>query len=141
MYDKILVPTDGSEGSKKALEHAVNIAEKFDSQIHVLYIVDVRSASTQEVMLGMMEELREIGEESTEEFAEAVREKGLEAVTEVTEGVPHRGINSYVDENDIDMVVMGTRGRTGLDRVLVGSTTEKVVRTSEVPVMTVNRED
>ncbi|EHK02150.1 UspA domain protein [Candidatus Haloredivivus sp. G17] len=57
------------------------------------------------------------------------------------EGIPHREINTYTEENSVDLIIMGTHGRTGLDRVLVGSNTEKIVRTSEVPVMTVGRSE
>jgi nucleotide-binding universal stress UspA family protein len=57
--------------------------------------------------------------------------------TEVRSGNPHETILDYTDEHDIDLVVMGTHGRTGLDRYLLGSVTEKVVRTSDVPVLTV----
>lgn len=138
-YDRILVPTDGSEGAEVTVEHAAEIAEKFDAEVHTVYVVDVRAASTQEVILGLMEELREIGDRATESIAEQLQESGVEAVTEVEEGIPHKEINSYVEENDINLVVMGTHGRTGLNRLMVGSTTEKVVRTSTVPVMTVRR--
>ncbi|EHK01907.1 universal stress protein uspa-like protein [Candidatus Haloredivivus sp. G17] len=70
-------------------------------------------------------------------------QKGLASVTDVMEGIPHREINTYTEENvkKVDLIIMGTHGRTGLDRVLVGSNTEKIVRTSEVPVMTVGRSE
>ncbi|MEF8880207.1 MAG: universal stress protein [Candidatus Nanohaloarchaea archaeon] len=141
MYNEILVPTDGSEGSEVALEHAIEIAQKFDARVHALYIIDIRARTTGDMWASLVGQFREIGENATESIADRIKDQGLDAVREVTEGIPHKGVNNYVDENDIDLVVMGTQGRTGLDRVLVGSTTEKVIRTSEVPVMTVRKED
>lgn len=141
MYNKILVPTDGSEGAEVSVEHAIEIAEKFDAEIHVLYVVDVRAKTTGDVWANMLGRFEEIGENATDEISNKIKERGLNAVKEVTEGIPHQEINRYVGENDIDLVIMGTHGRSGLDRVLLGSTTEKVVRTSEVPVMTVERNE
>jgi nucleotide-binding universal stress UspA family protein len=67
--------------------------------------------------------------------AEAAGVNTIEGV--VAQGAPHQAILDYVDEHDIDLVVMGTHGRTGLDRYLLGSVTEKVVRLSDAPVLTV----
>lgn len=140
MFQKILVPTDASEGSEEALEPAFELAEKYDAELHFFYVVDVKIGDTQDILSTLTGEFEEIGRNATESMKEAAGERGLEAVTEVQEGIPHRSINEYVEENGIDLVVMGTHGRTGLDRVLVGSVTEKIVRTSEVPVMTVGRD-
>jgi len=140
MYNKILVPTDGSEGSKIALEHAKGLAEKYSSEIHLLYVADVRTHNTGEIIPNLVAELEKIGEESIESMKESL--EGVEGIKDsVIKGIPHREINDYADEKDIDLIVMGTHGRTGLDRILLGSVTEKVVRTSNVPVMTVGRED
>lgn len=139
MYNKILVPTDGSEGAEISVEHAIEIADKFDAEVHVLYVVDIRAKTAGDVWANMIGRFHDIGEEATDEIGGMVEERGLNSVKQVLEGVPHQEINNYAEENDIDMIVMGTHGRTGLDRVLLGSTTEKVVRTSEVPVMTVAR--
>jgi nucleotide-binding universal stress UspA family protein len=141
MYDKILVPTDGSEESEVAVEHAESLAEKYDAEIHFLYVADVRTQNTGNIMPNLMSELEEAGEKATESLAEKMESQGIETVTEVRKGIPHRELNDYTDEEDIDLVVMSTHGRTGLDRVLLGSVTEKMVRTCQKPVMTVrNRE-
>ena len=141
MYDRILIPTDGSKGAEVAVEHAAVIAEKFDAEVHIIYVVDVRVRTTSDLRANIMGEFRKIGENSTSQIADTLDQKGLESVTEVTEGIPHREINTYTEENSVDLIIMGTHGRTGLDRVLVGSNTEKIVRTSEVPVMTVGRSE
>lgn len=141
MYDKILVPTDGSEGAEVALDHAIDIAEKYGAEIHALYVVDLRADSTSDLVSNLLGQFEEIGEKATASMKEDIESAGLEARSEVVRGIPHKEINSYVNENGIDLVVIGTHGRTGLDRVLLGSVTEKVVRTSKVPVMTVGREE
>nr|WP_256421809.1 universal stress protein [Halobellus rarus] len=66
---------------------------------------------------------------------------GLTVVTEIVDGNPHEEILDYVSEYGIDMVIMGTHGRTGLDRVVIGSVAERVVRQSPVPVLTVRGEE
>lgn len=140
MYDKILIPSDGSEGAEVAVDHAIELAKKFDSEIHVIFVVDKRASPGQEPASSPLTQFRKIGEDITEMISEEIQEENLTAVTEVTRGVPHEEITNYADENGIDLITMGTKGRTGLDRMLIGSTTEKVVRASNVPVMTISRD-
>lgn len=140
MYDKILVPTDGSEGSEVALEHAKSLAKNYDSEVHLIYVADVRTQNTGDIMANFIGELEKIGEKAVNSMLEELDEVDS-VVTEVIKGIPHREIIEYANEKNMDLIVMGTHGRTGLDRILLGSVTEKVVRTSEVPVMTVGRED
>lgn len=140
MYRKILLPTDGSEGAEVAVEHASEIAEKFDAEVEVLYVVDVRVSTPGEYLSTLKGQLRDEGETATSDIVEEMEIRGIEASSKVVNGIPHKEINRHVDENDIDLVLMGTHGRTGLDRMLVGSTAEKVVRTCDAPVMTVRRE-
>jgi nucleotide-binding universal stress UspA family protein len=145
MYDTILVPTDGSEGAEAAARHGLNLATAFDSQIHLLSVVDERSYSSaladREPTIG---EQREVFEqqatEAVDHLEELVSESSVTCHTEVEHGIPHEAIQSYLAEHDIDLVSMGTHGRTGLDRLLLGSVTERVVRTSDVPVLTTRHE-
>lgn len=136
-YDRILVPTDGSKGAEAAVEHAVEIGEKFNSEIHVIHVIDVRNITAYDMAANIVGEFKEIGEKATKNIIENIG--SLETKTEVIEGIPSREINEYVEENDVDLVVMGTLGKTGLDRVLIGSTAEKVVRTCKSPVLTVRK--
>lgn len=141
MYDEILVPTDGSPAADAAIEHAVDLADKYDARVHALYVVDGAAYSTLEAGSEIViEALEAEGEEATERVAEAADDAGVEATTTVTTGTAYRTIRDYVDDNDVDLIVMGTHGRQGLDRYLLGSVTERVVRTSDVPVMTVRQE-
>ena len=138
MYDEILVPTDGSETSRRAIERAVDLASKYGARIHALYVVDTTVYSTLETGAEMvLEALEEEGEAAVRTVEDAATAAGVEVVTEVTEGNAHDAIMEYAADSGADLIVMGTHGRTGLDRYLLGSVTERVVRTSDVPVLTV----
>ncbi|ELZ45557.1 UspA domain protein [Halorubrum coriense DSM 10284] len=140
MYSEILVPTDGSPASDAAIEHAIDLADRYDARLHALYVVDGAAYSTLEAGAEVVvEALESEGEEATGRVADAAADAGVECVGSVTSGTAYRSIENYVDEHDIDVVVMGTHGRKGLDRYLLGSVTERVVRTSDVPVLTVRQ--
>ena len=140
MYDHILIPTDGSDGALKAFEHALHLAEMYDSTIHLIYVVEpihTADVGTEQVL----EAMRAEGERSLGELADRADSNGIGAVTEVRTGSPHREILEYADDEGIDLIVMGTHGRTGLNRYLLGSVTEKIVRISETPVLTIRRDE
>lgn len=145
-FEKVLLPTDGSEESEKALDAAVDLARAYDGTVHVVYVVDIGVDTDYESVSNLMGELEssrkleEIGEEATESLEAKLEERDVNSEIEIVRGVPHREINSYADEKDMDVIVMSTHGRTGLDRMLLGSVTEKVVRSSDIPVMTVRRD-
>ena len=140
MYSEILVPTDGSPASDAAIEHAIDLAEQYGARLHALYVVDGAAYSSLEAGAEVVvEALESEGEEATRRVADAAADAGVECVTSVTSGTAYRSIHDYVDEHGIDVVVMGTHGRKGIDRYLLGSVTERVVRTSDVPVLTVRQ--
>lgn len=137
MYRRILLPTDGSPGTERAAEHALDLAETYDAALHVLYVVDTNALPLDAHARHVFEDLTEEGLLAEEEVVERAAERGIETVvSDVREGSPHEVIREYVEENDIDLVVMGTHGRRGLDRYLLGSVTERVVRSAGVPVLT-----
>jgi nucleotide-binding universal stress UspA family protein len=137
MYDTILVPTDGSAGADAALAEAVDLATAFDGTVHSLYVADTSAAQPETGYVDIVESFERIGEETTEEAVDEARQAGVEAVGAVRTGLPHRTILDYAEEIEADLIVMGTHGRTGLERYLLGSVTEKVVRTADVPVLTI----
>ncbi|MFB6096034.1 MAG: universal stress protein [Haloferacaceae archaeon] len=142
MYDEILVPTDGSPAADRAVEHAIDLATQYGARVHALYVVDANAYSTLEAGTDVViNALEEEGEAAVAEVAERAEEAGVEAVTEVETGTVHRTILDYADEHDVDLIVMGTHGRRGLDRYLLGSVTEKVVRTADMPVLTIRMEE
>lgn len=139
MYDDILVPTDGSDCARRAVEEAINLARAFDAALHTLYVVDTELSGVQGGGAAVFDELESEGERIVRDVIERAEDAGVDTVeASVAAGVPYRAILDYCEEYGIDLMVMGTHGRTGLQRTLVGSVTEKVVRTADVPVLTVS---
>ena len=140
MYDSILVPTDASEGSELASEAAIELATRFDATLHALYVVETGDVSYDAPAADIYDEVQARGLQALDDVAKRAEAAGVGTVeTVLGEGHPHRAILDYVDEYDVDLVVVGTHGRTGPERYLLGSVTEKVVRLSDVPVLTVPR--
>lgn len=140
LYDRILVPTDGSEGVERAVSHAVNLAAAHGATIHAVYVVNTAGFTglpMESSWEGVEEMLREDAENALEMVRTLADRRGVTVETHVLEGPPQREIVRYAEEEDCDLVVMGTHGRGGIDRLLLGSVAEKVVRASNVPVMTV----
>jgi nucleotide-binding universal stress UspA family protein len=141
MYDDILLPTDGSSGTNAALDHALAIARNHDATVHGLYVIDRRftRAATEETTEEVVRSLEEEGERALEDIRVHVEDAGLGAETVQREGVPHRTIPEYAEEVGADLIVMGTHGRTGPDRIAnLGSTTERVVKHGDHPVLVVD---
>ncbi|MFW6385169.1 MAG: universal stress protein, partial [Halodesulfurarchaeum sp.] len=110
------------------------------ASIHGLYVIDTRDYSTlpESNWIGLMEEeLEAEGERALESVRRRAERADVDVSTSLERGVPHKKIVEYVDDHDIDLVVMGTHGRTGLDRFLIGSVTEKVLRSADVPLLIV----
>lgn len=140
MYDEILVPTDGSPAAAAAVDHAVTLADRFDATLHTLYVVDASAYSTLEAGSDIVAEtLEKEGEGAVARIAEAAAEESIPTVEAVVSGTAYRSIIEYADEEDVDMIVMGTHGRQGIDRYLLGSVTERVVRSASQPVLTVRQ--
>ena len=140
MYERILYPTDGSEGADIAVEHALELARRFDAPLHVLYAVDVTTLQVNDTFSGpMLDALEEEGKEHLKRVSERVARHDIDVTSAVVKGTPAHSIVEAA-END-DLIVMATHGRTGLNRFLIGSTTEKVVRTADVPIVTVPMAD
>ncbi|WP_435102736.1 universal stress protein [Halarchaeum sp. P4] len=145
MYDHILVPTDGSDASIEALDEAFALAKQFDATVHALYVVDdaalvstgLDDLSFDRHIDEFFEDLEEFGERATSRIREAAEEEDVNVVTAVVDGVPEHEIVDYADEHGVDLIVMATHGRRGVQRALLGSTTERVVRRANVPVLTV----
>lgn len=141
MYHDVLFPTDGSEGASAALEHAIDHALTYDATLHVLYVVEETYPAVEAGPADILDDLRAEGEAALENARKRATEAGVESVRgSVTGGSPYRNILQYAEEQGVDLIVMGTHGRRGVDRYLLGSVTEKVVRTADCPVLTVRAE-
>lgn len=145
MYDHILVPTDGSEPSLHAAREAAELAARFDATLHALYIVDADPSRLAVSRADVRETLREVGEQAADTAFETVSrladDAGVELETAIVEGAPAERIVDYAGDHGVDLVVMGTHGRTGLGKRLLGSVTERVVRNAPVPVLTVGNDE
>ena len=132
MYDRILVPTDGSKTASAAMSAAVEFAARDGAEIHVLHVINTRYYDTS--IDSAVEPLREDGERYVESLAKLAADSEVPVTTAIELGRPARAILEYVDAHDVDLVVMGTSGRGDLERRLLGSTTEHVVTHADVPV-------
>ncbi|WP_224268792.1 universal stress protein [Haloprofundus salinisoli] len=140
MYDTILLPTDGSTGAQQAAKHAFDLARQYGATVHVLYVADTQRDSLTTVGTEVVDALEAEGRDAVSAIAESDVAHGIDVEEVVAQGHPDEEILSYVEDNAVDLVVMATHGRSGLGRYLLGSTTEKIVRSSPVPVFTVRVE-
>ena len=124
MIGTVVIATDGSESVERAVAVALDLAERFDADVHALYQEELRTALT------------ERGETAT---GRVVERANTGVTTAVREGRPANEIRAYARDMDADVVATGTRGRHGENRFLVGSVAERVVRTCPVPVLTVRQ--
>ena len=138
MYDQILVPTDGSQTAKKALRSAVQVARQNDADLHVLHVIDEVPPTRNP---GMLEEKQKQQQEEAEQLVEDALSKvdtgEIRVHQAVRHGRPDEALLEYAEELDIDLVIMGRHGRSSLDRWLLGSTTERVLRSSSLPVLVI----
>ena len=138
MFETVVIATDGSKSVQRAVDVALDLAERFDAEVHALYVVDAGDveSSPEEIRAELRDALDERGREA---LAEVESRTGRDVVTAVREGRPSAEITAYAREVDADMVATGTRGRHGENRFLIGSVAERVVRTCPVPVLTVRQ--
>jgi nucleotide-binding universal stress UspA family protein len=139
-YDEILLATDGSEPAGAAGEWAMTLATAFDATLHVLTVVDSGQTfglPTVAAPDDLVESVEDEGKSVTEAVVSEATERGIEAEGAVLKGSPAAEIRSYTAGHDVDIVTMGRTGRSGLQRHLLGSTTARVLRRSEVPVLAV----
>ena len=141
MFDRILFPTDGSEGAEVALDLAGDIARRHDATLYVLNVADTTRDSVTQVQGEVVDTLEAAGERLVADAAAQFRNVSVDVRTEVVQGEPYRAILDYAESSNVDIVIMPTRGRQGLRRLLLGSTTERVLRQSDVPVLTVRPDD
>ncbi|WP_076426927.1 universal stress protein [Haladaptatus litoreus] len=140
MIDTVVIATDGSESVERAIVVSLDLARKFDAEVHALYVVDAGEVESSPETL--RDELHAALESQGETALESVHDHAdRNVVTAVREGNPAAEIREYARDNDADVVATGTRGRHGENRFLIGSVAERVVRTCPTPVMTVRQLD
>jgi len=139
-YEEILVPTDGSDAAGVAVDHGLEIARAADARVHAVTVLDtgdMAASPTLSPPTEMVKHLETERQNATDEIAARAQEDGLAATTAVLEGRPGTELLEYIDDHEIDLVVMGTHGRSGLDRLLLGSTTERLLRHASAPILAI----
>ena len=141
---KILCPIDHSDCSKEALKYAVSFAMKDEAKLYLLHIIDIRTFNEGLEAMSMQipdeETLEQLRSKLLDCIPEEIRdEMDVEAI--VIQGIPFAEIISTAREKEIDMIVTGSHGRTGISHMMLGSVSEKVVRKAPCPVLTVRQTD
>ena len=141
-FKTILYATDFSESSDHAFDYAFSLAKSFDARLVILHVinepVDLRGFYVPHISFDKLEEEIEQGAQKLMEQFERNNLEGFgNYASIVAPGIPYDEIIKRAESENADLIVLGTHGRTGLDHVLFGSTAEKVVRKSPVPVMTI----
>jgi len=141
LFKKILVATDGSEDARRAASYGVNIAKATGAEVHALYIISTQHAVTTRTVMGWSEAFEEYlankGGVAIADVEKLGKEAGVKVEPVFLKGIPADKILEYAEENNIDLIVMGTHGLTGIKRFLIGSVAESVVRHSKAPVMVI----
>lgn len=144
VYDDILVPTDGSTATSRAVDHAVELAAFHGATLHALYVVNTATFASlpmESSFEGVASMLDREGEAALDAVEAATSEAEIEFERALVDGSPAREIVRYAEDEGCDLVVMGTHGRGGIDRLLLGSVTERVVRSCNVPVLTIRADE
>ncbi|MXV62536.1 universal stress protein [Natronorubrum sp. JWXQ-INN-674] len=136
MYQDLLLATDGNEGARQATKHAIGLADSLGATVHIVSVSEEGPHSS-EKRDQMRSDPEDEAVQAVEEAERAVSQEGIETTTTVRHGVAQEEIVDVAETNAIDLIVMGTHGRTGLDHLVVGSVAEEVVRNAPVPVVTV----
>lgn len=133
---RVLVPIDGSGAARAAADHAIDLATATGAALHVVHVVDVVSYSYDAGSPAVLDALEAAGREAVDEVVEAATDASVGTVeASVLSGRTARSIVNYAGDREVDCIVMGTHGRTGFDRILLGSVTEQVIRLADVPVI------
>jgi nucleotide-binding universal stress UspA family protein len=134
--DLILAPTDGSDPSNRGVDRAVEVAAEFGADVHALYVVDEGARPADWDLVVERQEAE--GEAALDDAESRGTAAGVDVEKHLRRGHPAEGILSFADEHGIDVIVMGTHGRSGFDRLRhAGSTTERVLRGATIPVLAV----
>jgi nucleotide-binding universal stress UspA family protein len=137
MFDTVLIPTDGSEGSEIVVEQGIEVAQRHGATVHGLFVVDTRAFLTLESDLRdeTAAQLRDEGERALAEITDAATAAGLDATVSIREGSPSDEIVAYAETAGVDLIVMGSHA--DYERNMLGSVSSGVVQESPVSVLTV----
>ncbi|MDQ1261499.1 MAG: hypothetical protein QG575_680 [Euryarchaeota archaeon] len=143
MFEKILVATDGSEHGLRAAKVALGLGKISGGKVTAIYVADTNRTShlpDDMLLFSIRELLLKEGKEALRHVETLAKHMDVAFESVVVEGNPGSEIVSYAQSAGMDIIIMGAVGRTGLDKFLLGSVAEKVVRSSKIPVLTIPRE-
>ena len=143
MFKKILVATDGSEHGYRAAKVALELGKMSGGKVTAIYVADTNRTShlpDDMLLFSIRELLLKEGKEALKQVETLAKDMGVAFASLVAEGNPGSEIISYAESKGMDIIILGAVGRTGLDKFLLGSVAEKVVRSSKIPVLTIPRE-
>jgi nucleotide-binding universal stress UspA family protein len=150
MFERILIATDGSKHSERAAEAGIEMAKLYGSAVTALFVVDIGkeyaplgdliSKVADDLIAGIRGNLQKQGDEATKSVEDMAKKAGIVVTRKITEGYPAEDIIRIAEEGDMNLIVMGGIGATGLERFLLGSVADKVVRSSKIPVLVVRKE-
>ena len=141
MFERIIVPVDGSEVAKRAAKKALDLAQLSDIRVVAMHVINVPDLPSLDAYPGalryqeMQDFIHKEGQSYLDEIEELGNQMGVKVSKKLVEGHPAEEIIKVAREDDL--IVMGSKGRTGLDRLLMGSVAENVARHSSCPVMIV----
>ncbi len=143
MYKRILLTLDGSEMSEQALPVAVELAKRFQSELFLLRVIYPLAKSYRSGLASVSaiqkaeEQLRILAYDYLEKFTDELKKEGINTTIDSVIGVPYKEIILYTERQAIDLIVMCTRGESGISRWLLGSTTDHVIRGSRIPLIVI----
>lgn len=143
--NQILVPTDFSENAQHAVDYGIELAKQCSAKLHLLHtpviptylLMDLSYSPGPEAVTRILNE----SQEALDKQAKTIAEAGVEHFTAIREGTVHEVIRDYAKEHDVDLVVVGTHGRTGVSKLMYGSVTERVIKTVHTPIIVVPPQD
>ncbi len=141
-FESILIPTDASEANKKVIDKGLSLARLLGAKVTILFVVDTstfRDVPPDELITTLRGHMEAKGNELLDEIEEEAEELGVEMEKSIVHGEPTKTI--IEESEDHDLIVIGTHGRSGLSRLLIGSTSETIIRQANCPVMVVRIEE
>ncbi|MCU4976026.1 universal stress protein [Halobacteria archaeon AArc-m2/3/4] len=132
-FHEFLIPTSGRPGTAAAITHGIELSAAYSARVHAVYVVD----DTISRAPAYLDTVREFGREATNAVAVQSASTGVGTMRQILRGDPATKIQEYIGSHGVDLVVMGTERRAGVDRLVLGSVTERVLASAPVPVLTV----
>ncbi|AKB30821.1 Universal stress protein [Methanosarcina siciliae HI350] len=142
LYRKILLATDDSESARKAADAALELAHLSGAKIYAVYVIDrsIYSSVPEDLEWeeAMYTRFRELGKEAVSYMEKAAKDTDLQVESVLLEGHPAEEIVNFAEKNGMDLIIIGSLGKSKIERFLIGSISEKVIRNSKVPVLVVH---